>query len=459
MAESSAGSPSRRTFLKATGAVGTAALVGGYALTKLNDDGTDPAERPAGPTPPASDPVRIGMIGVGARGGDGHMANLTRMDSVRINALCDVNATRAREIRTRYYGGGTGPELYTDGDYDYRRLLERTDVDVVVISTPWRWHTPMAVEAMEAGKHALIEVPAALTVEECWRLVETQEATGQRCMMLENVCYSRTELAVLHLCQQGVLGELTHGEAAYIHELKSKMLDDVGSGSWRPDHWTRSDGNLYPTHGLGPVSQYMGVNRGDAFDFVTSMSSPALGRDLFARETFAPDHPRNQVEYVCGDMNNSLIRTKRGRTILVQFDTSTPRPYSRLNLIQGTRGTFSGFPDKMVLAGPSQSRAWEWSDFDAARYDHPLYTYYAREAERRGLVGHDGADGLMWLRIVDCLQHDLPFDQDVYDAASWSVLVDLSQRSVADRSRPVDFPDFTRGRWRDRPALDFPLPA
>ncbi len=455
MTESTNGITSRRAFLLTTGAVGAAALAGRYALNRET-----PAESPVvvHPPEPMDDAIRLGMIGVGARGGNGHMVNLTRMPSAAVKAICDPNGARAREVFDRFYGTSPdGPELYTDGDFAYREMLDRDDIDAVVISTPWRWHAAMAVEAMRAGKHALVEVPAALDEDECWELVETAEQTGMQCMMLENVCYSRAELAVLNMCHRGVFGELTHAEGGYIHDLKWKMHDDVGAGAWRPGHWAASNGNLYPTHAVGPIAQYMDINRGDAFDFATSMSSPALARDLYASEAFPADHARNQVGYVCGDMNSSLIKTHRGRSILIQFDTATPRPYTRLNLVQGTRGTFSGFPDKFVLAGPGESRAFEWTSFDASTYDHPLHSHYAPEAERLGLVGHDGGDGVMWLRIVDCLKRGLPLDQDVYDAASWSVLVDLSQRSVANRSRPVDFPDFTRGRWRERPRLDFAL--
>lgn len=294
---------------------------------------------------PPLDTVRVGLIGLGARGGF-HLRQLLLLEGVEVKALCDNHAPTAREHLDYCEAQGIPrPDEYSRGDEDYRRMLERADLDVVVISTPWGWHTPMAVHAMEAGKHAFIEVPAAVTIDECWSLVETQERSGRHCMMMENVCYGREELMVLNMCRKGVFGELTHGEAAYIHDLREQMNDtERGTGVWRTPHHENRNGNLYPTHGLGPIAQYMNINRGDRFDFMTSMSSPALGRAAYARENFPAEHPRNQSTYIAGDMNTSLIQTAKGRSIMLQWDTTTPRPYSRLNLIQGTRGMFGGYP-------------------------------------------------------------------------------------------------------------------
>ncbi|MCV6603927.1 MAG: hypothetical protein OIF34_01380, partial [Porticoccaceae bacterium] len=198
---------------------------------------------------------------------------------------------------------------------------------------------PMAVDAMNAGKHAFVEVPAALTIDECWQLVETSEKTRRHCMMLENVCYGREEMMVLNMVRDNLFGELLHGEAAYIHPLRWQMKDlETGTGSWRTGWHARRNTNLYPTHGLGPIAQYMNINRGDAFDYLVSVSSPAVGRREYAEEAFPSDHQRNQLRYIAGDMNSSIIKTKLGRSILVQHDTTTPRPYTRLNLIQGTNG-------------------------------------------------------------------------------------------------------------------------
>jgi hypothetical protein len=428
----------RREFLGSVGAIGA-----GAALAQS----VAPREQVA-----PLETVRVGLIGLGARGSF-HLKLLLLLEGVEVKAIGDIHAPSAEESAAYCVGQGRArPELYTRGDRDYQRMLGRDDLDLVLIATPWRWHTPMAVDAMKAGKHALIEVPAAVTLDECWELVDTQEASGRHCMMLENVCYGREELMVLNMCRQGLFGELTHGEAAYIHDLREQMHDlERGTGSWRTPEQTIRNGNLYPTHGLGPIAQYMGINRGDRFDYLVSMSSAPLGRALYAKEHFPEDHPRNQVKYVCGDMNSSLIRTEKGRTILLQWDETTPRPYSRLNLIQGTRGIFSGYPDRVAIEGRGPTH--EWQDLEAYRreFEHPLWKKVGGEAESAG--GHGGMDFVMLYRVAYCLRNGLPLDQDVYDAASWSVVSALSEKSVANRSLPLDFPDFTRGRYRTRAPL------
>jgi hypothetical protein len=332
-------------------------------------------------------------------------------------------------------------------------MLERDDIDAVFVLTPWNWHTPMATDVMRASKQAFVEVPAALNLDECWQLVETSEATRMNCMMMENVCYGREELMALNMVRQGVLGELLHGEAAYIHELRWQMKDiEEGTGSWRTAWHTRRNANLYPTHGLGPIAQFMNINRGDRFDYLTSMSSPALGRQLYAQREFAADHARNQVKYICGDMNTSLIKTVNGRTIMVQHDTTTPRPYTRHNLIQGTNGVYARYPDRIALESEGGFHEWQhnmtsWYE----RYDHPLWKELAAEASAS--IGHGGMDFVMLWRIVFCLRNGVPLDQNVYDAAAWSAVAPLSEASNQDRGNSRDFPDFTRGIWETAPAL------
>jgi hypothetical protein len=423
----------RREFLEAVGAIGAGAALSQSAVPGAQ---SNPIET-----------VRVGLIGLGARGSF-HLKLLLLLEGVEVKAMGDVHAPSAEESAAYcVQQGRSRPDLYVRGDRDYQRMLEREDLDLVLIATPWRWHTPMAVDAMKAGKHAFIEVPAAVTLDECWELVETQESTGRHCMMLENVCYGREELMVLNMCRQGVFGELTHGEAAYIHDLREQMHDvERGTGSWRTPEQTVRNGNLYPTHGLGPIAQYMGINRGDRFDYLVSMSSAPIGRALYAKEHFPQDHPRNQVKYVCGDINSSLIRTERGRTILLQWDETTPRPYSRLNLIQGTRGIFAGYPDRIAIEGRGPTHDWQELEAYRREFEHPLWKQVGGDAESAG--GHGGMDFVMLFRIVYCLRNGLPMDQDVYDAASWSAISPLSEKSVANRSLPVDIPDFTRGRYR-----------
>ena len=323
-----------------------------------------------------------------------------------------------------------------------------------------------SVRAFEAGisgravaegiSKSLAKKAAAVTLDECWELVETAEKTRRHCMMLENVCYGREELMALNMCRMGVLGELLHGEAAYIHELRGQMNQvERGTGSWRTLHYARRNGNLYPTHGLGPVAQYMNINRGDRFDYLSSVSSPALGRAAFAKAKFPPDHKWNKIaKWNCGDMNTTIIKTALGRSIMVQWDETSPRPYSRHNLIQGTKGTFAGFPNRMAIEGKTPN-THGWVEGNALKpyfdeFDHPLWKRMS-EAAKGG--GHGGMDFIMNWRVVYCLRNGEPLDQDVYDAASWSSIGPLSEKSVAHRSDSVDVPDFTRGRWKTTPPL------
>ena len=306
----------RRKFLKSTLAVGAAA---GLSVRAMESGGEAESVRPAGSrsvmnlAAPGLDTVRVGLIGVGERG-VGFVRHFCNIEGARITAICDTEQLvldRAAKIMSEL--GEAEPGLYTGDDYSYRKLLDREDVDIVVIATPWRWHAIMAAEAMESGKHAFVEVPAVTTVEEAWWLVDTSERTQMTCMMLENVCYGRDELMVLNMVRQGVFGELLHGEAAYLHELRWQMKEiERKTGSWRTLWHAKRNGNLYPTHGLGPVAQYMGINRGDKFEYMNSMSSAAVGRAAYARREFPAEHGRNQLDYVTGDMNTSLIRTAKG---------------------------------------------------------------------------------------------------------------------------------------------------
>ena len=436
----------RRDFLKTAGLVASGMISTGLTRKVVGQPPRDKQKSVMGLKVLPLETVRVAGIGLG-RGG-GHIRHLMKMEGVVIKALCDIHEPRAKGLQKAVVDAGLPePEIYTQGEYDYRRLLARDDIDIVIIGTPWRWHTPMCIEAMQMGKHAFTEVPAAVTLEECWQLVDTAERTGKHCMMLENVCYGREELMALNLCRQGVLGELLHGEAAYIHDLRGQMRSlDHGTGSWRTIHHMRRNGNLYPTHGLGPVAQYMSINRGDRFDYLSSMSSPALGRALYAKKHFPSDHARNQATYICGDMNTSLIKTVKGRSVMVQWDTTTPRPYTRLNLIQGTNGCLAGYPNRIVVEGRGNTHSWQAFEDYYEEFDHPLWKRMGELAAEAG--GHGGMDFLMLWRVIYCLRNGEPLDQDVYDAASWSAVGPLSEQSVGDRSSSVDFPDFTRGAWK-----------
>lgn len=400
---------------------------------------------------PKLERVRLGFIGVGARG-SGHLEQMLQIDGVDVVAICDNHVPSAEASKAAVVKAGqNSPDIFTKSDTDYKRMLERKDIDAVIIATPWEWHTRMAVDTMKAGKHAFLEVPAAVTIDECWQLVDTSEKTQKHCMMMENVCYGREELMVLNMCRLGVFGELLHGEAAYIHDLRGQMDEiDHGTGSWRTIHYTKRNGNLYPTHGLGPVCQYMNINRGDRMDYMSSVSCNSRVRGIYAKEHYPEGHSRRKLKFVCGDINTSIVRTVMGKSIMIQWDEQLPRPYNRLNLIQGTKGVWGGFPDRVVIDKKTKSTdSWtQGADLAELRkeFDHPLWNKVASDPANKG--GHGGMDFIMLWRIIYCLRNGLPLDQDVYDAAAWSAVSPLSEWSVANRGASVDFPDFTRGKWK-----------
>jgi hypothetical protein len=299
---------------------------------------------------------------------------------------------------------------------------------------------------MENGKHAATEVPAAYTIEDCWKLVETAERTGRHCAMMENVNYGRAELLCLNLVRQGLLGEILHAECGYLHDLRGIKFADEGEGLWRRDHsWTRN-GNLYPMHGLGPVSNCMDINRGDRFAHLVSMSSPSRGLQEYAIANYPEGHAKRAETFALGDVNGSLIQTALGKTIYVVHDTNLPRPYDRINKVQGTRGIFQGYPDRVYVEGRSPGHRWEETAAYYEEFQHPLWE--ALDEEAIG-AGHGGMDFMEDYRLIKCLREGLPLDMNVYDAAALSAVCELSEISVANGSAPVEFPDFTRGRWRD----------
>ena len=400
--------------------------------------------------------VRLGVVGVGERGSF-LLKLLLGIDGVAVRAVGDVVGEKAsRAAAAVQQAGQPAPALFTAGERDYEKLCRREDLDLVVIATPWQWHVPMALAAMNSGHHAAVEVPAAVTVEECWQLVDTSERTRRHCVMLENCCYGREEMLVLQMIRAGRLGEILHGEAAYIHDLRQILFAKESEGLWRRDWHIRRDGNLYPTHGLGPVAMYMDINRGDRFDRLVSMSSASRGLQIH-RDKLPPGDPRRRESYRCGDMNVSLIRTSRGRTIVLQHDVVSPRPYDRINLVSGTKGAFRDYPPRIFLDGVTPGHDWQTVEPYIAEYEHPLWRAGGEVARQRG--GHGGMDFVMLVRLVQCLREGLAPDMDVYDAAAWSAAGPLADASVAQNGTPVTFPDFTRGRWQQRRDAPAPAPA
>ncbi len=408
--------------------------------------------------------VRAAFIGVGARGG-AHlkfMANLPGTEVVAISDLYEDNVQKWNKVSNEI-GKGTrhnNVKLYYGHEDRWKLMLDEVKPDVVFIATNWNNHAPMAIESMNKGAHAFVEVPLAVTIQEMWDIVNTSEQTQKHCMMMENVNYSRDELMFLNMCRQGVIGDLLHAEAAYIHELRWQMEEqERGTGSWRTLHYANRNGNLYPTHGLGPVAQYMNLGRGeDTFNTIVSYSTPALGRKKYARENYPKDHKWNDLKYKGGDLNTSIVKTHLGRTIMIQWDETSPRPYSRHNLIQGTIGTLAGFPTRVALDGgveglTNNHHQWVQGEQLAMlyeKYDHPLYIRLNQKTKESG---HGGMDGMMIYRIIECLQNGLALDQNVYEGCFWSAVAPLSELSVSQGGAPQWFPDFTRGNWKSTKPL------
>ena len=390
--------------------------------------------------------VRIGMIGVGGMG-TSHVSNFLKIKGCEIVAVCDIveeRVERAQKMATD--AGFKKPEGYSRGEHDFKRLCERKDIDLVFIATPWKWHVPMCLEAMNNGKHAATEVPAALTLAECWQLIEKSENTGKHCIMMENCNYDREEMIILNMVKKGLFGELLHARCGYLHDLRAVKHDMNGEGVWRRGHSMKRNGDLYPTHGLGPVAQCMDINRGNYFDYLVSFSTKSKGLHLYAVEEFGHDNQLADEKFILGDVVNTLIKTKRGETILVTHDTSNPRPYSRDILVQGTNGIVRKYPTpKIHIEGKSKAHRWEDLMDYKNEFDHPLWKQM--ENETIG-AGHGGMDYLEDYRLVNALLNGTEPDMDVYDAAVLSAVIDLSEKSIASGSFPMKFPDFTRGMWK-----------
>jgi predicted dehydrogenase len=395
----------------------------------------------------AENTVRIGMVGVGGRG-TGLLRNLLDLPGVEIPAICDINEDnlrRAQDIVEK--AGRPQPAGYSGGPEDFRRLVERKDLDAVVTATPWEWHTPVCLAAMRAEKYAATEVPAAITVEECWDLVNTSEKTGKPCMMLENVCYFRNVLMVLNLIQQGMLGEIIHSEAGYQHDVRGgKIRATDGEIRWRGMHAVKRNANLYPTHPIGPVAWWSNINRGDRFTYLVSMSSKSRGINNYVRKKFGPDHPNAKRSYALGDVNTTLIRTENGVTVTLYHDTQLPRPYDLILRVQGTEGIYSGTLDKIYIEDRSpKPHTWEDIEPYYEKYEHPIWKDLGPTARN---YGHGGGDYITLHQFVKAVRNRTQTPIDIYDSALWSVITPLSETSVATKSAPVDVPDFTRGKWK-----------
>jgi predicted dehydrogenase len=399
---------------------------------------------------PPLEKVRVAFVGVGEQGKT-HVDNLLSLEGVELVAICDIVEERAKKEAEKVVAKGQpAPVLYTRGPTDFRRMCDEVQADIVYNATPWEWHVPVMLAAMQSGKHVATEVPAAMTVDDCWKLVEAAERTQRHCVMLENCCYDRFEMMTLNLVRKGLLGELLYAEAGYQHDLRKIKFADESEGLWRREWSKEHNGNLYPTHGFGPVAQCLDINRGNQLDALVSFSTKQRGLSLYAEEHFPETSPKRREQYKLGDVNVSLITTQSGQTIVLKHNTSNPRPYSRSVIVQGTRGIAEGWPQRVHIEGRSAEHKWDAIEAYFAEFEHPLWKM---DEVKNATRGHGGMDWLESYRLVECLKRGEPTDMDVYDAAAWSCLVELSERSVAQGGKPQRIPDFTRGKWRARPPL------
>lgn len=460
-------SSNRRDFLRntligtgalATGLAGQAASLSSQISEKRAQNNRNQRFNMSGYAASKLNTVGVGIVGLGMRG-PGAVERLSYIDGVEIIGLCDQYDNRVEKMQKFLEKQGLPRAKSYSGSKDaWKAMCENPDIDLIYITTPWSWHTPMAVYAMEQGKHAVTEVPAAQTIDECWQLVETSERTRKHFMMLENCCYDFFELLTLNMARQGFFGEIIHGEGAYIHNLLGLNFDKNGYAEmWRLKENQHRNGNLYPTHGLGPICQIMDINRGDQMDYLVSMSSNDFMMAAKAKELATTDSFFNEfaTDHYRGNMNTTTIRTHKGRTIKVQHDVTSPHVYSRIHLVSGTKGYACKYPDPARVATgddwftPEQMKELE------EKYTPEIVMKIGEMAKKVG--GHGGMDFMMDWRLIDCLRNGLPLDQNVYDAALWSSISPLSELSVANRSKSIDVPDFTNGAWKTNAPIELTL--
>lgn len=401
------------------------------------------------------DTVRVGFVGLGMRG-PGAVERFTYIDGVKITALCDLLPERVEKAQGILERHGLPKAAGYSGEEGYKELCQRDDIDLVYLAVPWQLHTPIAVYAMNQGKHVAIEVPAATSIDECWQLVNTAERMRVHCMMLENCCYDFFELTCLNMAQQGLFGEVVHGEGSYQHDLSPFW--DAYQGDWRMSFNKDHKGDAYPTHGIGPVCQVLNIHRGDKMDVLVSMDTKAFNGQAIADKRYEGQ----EVDYQNGDNTSTLIRTHNGKTILVEHGVVTPRPYSRMYQITGTKGFANKYPnDGLALStngmDPESYASDEQCEALMNEYQHPITKTGSLVELAKKVGGHGGMDFIMDYRLVYCLRNGLPLDQDVYDAAEWSSLVELTETSIRNGSIPVVMPDFTRGEWNRTNGLNLAL--
>ncbi|MBK8192713.1 MAG: Gfo/Idh/MocA family oxidoreductase [Lewinellaceae bacterium] len=449
----------RRSFLRDTTLAGAALVTSGIAGAEQ----TAPVLR-SQPSSPQKDKLRIGFIGTGLRG-QNHVEEALLRSDCEVAAIADPDPRMVADcLQLISEKGGKKPAVYDRGNFDYQRLLQDKDIDAVVIASPWEWHTQQCVAAMQAGKYTGTEVCGGFSLDECWQLVNTHESTGAHLMFLENVCYRRDVMAVLQMVREGLFGELMHLEGGYQHDLRGVKFNDgitpydsgvefgekgFSEAKWRTKHAVHRNGDLYPTHGVGPVAMMTNINRGNRFLHLTATSSKARGLHEYVvnHPKGGPDHPNAKVQFNLGDVVTTVIRTSNGETVLLSHDTGLPRPYSLGFRVQGTKGIWMDVNQSLLLDGKTKPHAWENAQSWLDQYDHPLWRRFGADAKA---AGHGGMDFFVFHHFVECAKRNIAPQIDVYDAATWLAITPLSEASIATGSSPQAFPDFTRGRWTER---------
>lgn len=416
--------------------------------------------------------VRVGMIGTGMRG-QVLLQELLRRDDVEVAALCDIEPIMLGKAlaQVEKFGKPRPATFGEDGDkHAYRRLLDGAKVkggklDAVIIATPWEWHAQMSIEAMQAKVSVGCEVVAGVTLQDHWDVLNAQLKSGTPYMLLENVCFRRDVMAVLQMVRSGLFGELVHLQGGYQHDLRAVKFNNgdpakpYGSGlefgakgwseaRWRTEHSVRRNGELYPSHGIGPCAMYTNINRGNRFTRINAFATKARGlHDYITKQPGGAQHPSAKTEFRLGDVVTTTLACENGETILLQHDTSLPRPYSLGFRVQGTDGLWMDVNHSIHIEGKSKPHQWE--DFQAYqdKYDHPLWRKYASRAEG---AGHGGMDFFVIHAFIEALKAEAPMPIDIYDAVTWSAITPLSEQSIAQNFQTLDFPDFTNGQWRTR---------
>ncbi len=414
--------------------------------------------------------VKVGIIGVGLRG-QSHLDLLLRRDDVLVTAFADPDKEMlASALKMVKDAGKPEPAVFSNGNYDYQNLVKRDDVDAVIIATPWEWHIPQAIEAIKGGKIPGVEVCGAIKLQDCWDVVNASEAANIPVMILENVCYRRDLLAVYNMVRKGIFGELLHLQGGYEHDLRGVKLNDgthaydngvefgakgYSEAKWRTQHSVNRNGELYPTHGLGPVAAMINVNRGNRLTKLSSVATKARGlhRYIVNHPKGGPDHPNAKIQFKLGDIVTTQIQTANKETIVLTHDTSSPRPYNLGFRVQGTNGLWQdtsggGFKDGMLyLDGISPDEKWENPEKYLQEHDHPLWKKYERDTQG---AGHGGMDFFVENAFIECIKRKAPFPFDVYDLATWYAITPLSEKSIKEGGQVQTIPDFTKGKWKSR---------